>query len=226
MNQPEIAAGALLLRPWRRSDADAVVRAWTDPDILRWGRYGAVVPDRDNVESWIDWNHEQWRLGQRAGFAVCEADGPDLVGSIMLRDFARPGVPPQPGEAGEAGYWTMPERRGRGAAAAALAALSGWAFEPADRGGLGLRRVALRHSVRNPRSCRVATKAGFTCEGTMRESFRYADGDWHDEHLHARLWSDPTVAPERAAAVPSQNEARPQSAEQDETRSSQSAEQG
>jgi RimJ/RimL family protein N-acetyltransferase len=199
MDQPEIAAGPLLLRPWRRSDAGAVVRAWTDPDILRWGRFGAVVPDRDNVEQWIDWNHEQWRLG-RAGFAVCAADGRELIGSIMLHDLGRPAAVGWHGETGETGYWILPERRGRGAAAGALAALSGWAFEPPGLGGLGLRRIELRHSVRNPRSCRVAVKAGFTCEGTLRESFRYADGDWHDEHMHARLSSDPPVGPEQRAA--------------------------
>jgi RimJ/RimL family protein N-acetyltransferase len=197
MNQPEIAAGSLLLRPWRRSDADAVVAAWADPDIRRWGRYGAVVPERDNVEEWVEWNHEQWRFGLRAGFAVCAADGGELVGSIMLRDFGDGACGLQHGEAG---YWTVPRRRGRGAAPAALTALTAWAFGPAEQGGLGLRRVQLRHSVLNPASCRVAGKAGFACEGTMRESFRYADGNWHDEHLHARLRDDPSPVEGTAAA--------------------------
>jgi ribosomal-protein-alanine N-acetyltransferase len=191
MSQPEIAAGPLLLRAWRRSDADAVVRAWADPEIRRWGRYGAALPDRDTIDQWIEWNHEQWQFGLRAGFAVCTADGDELVGSIMLRDFGR--VPGRPGECAETGYWIVPERRGRGAATTALGALAAWGFEPAAEGGLGLRRIELRHSLRNPASCRVARKAGFACEGTLRESFRYADGDWHDEHLHARLWTDPAT---------------------------------
>jgi RimJ/RimL family protein N-acetyltransferase len=201
MNQPEIAAGPLLLRSWRRSDADAVVRAWTDPEIRRWGRFGAAVPERDSVEQWIDWNHEQWQFGLRAGFAVCTADGQELVGSVMLRDFARSAVPGRTGETGETGYWIVPGRRGRGAASAALAALSAWGFEPVEQGGLGLRRIELRHSVRNAASCRVAAKAGYRCEGTMRESFRYADGDWHDEHLHARLCGDPPVEAPAEAPV-------------------------
>jgi RimJ/RimL family protein N-acetyltransferase len=203
MNQPEIAAGPLLLRAWRRSDADAVVRAWTDPEILRWGRFGAAVPDRDNVEQWIEWNHEQWQYGLRAGFAVCTADGEKLVGSIMLRDFARSAVPGRSGDCGETGYWVVPELRGHGAAPIALRALTAWAFSGLEQGGLGLRRIELKHSVRNPASCRVAGKAGFAREGTTRESFRYADGDWHDEHLHARLWSDPEPgAAEVAQAAP------------------------
>lgn len=31
---------------------------------------------------------------------------------------------------------------------------------------------------------------GFLLEGTLRESYRYADGRFHDEHLHARLATD------------------------------------
>lgn len=187
MNQPEIPAGSLLLRPWRGSDGPAVVRAWTDPEIARWGRYGAVVPVAENVDQWIGWNSEQWQFGLRAGFAVCAADGGELVGSIMLRDFGNAAG----GRHAETGYWILPEHRGRGAASAALAALTTWAFASADAGGLGLRRIELRHSVRNEGSCAVARRAGYAREGTLRESFRYADGDWHNEHLHARLSTDP-----------------------------------
>ncbi len=190
MQQPELTARDVLLRPWRHTDADAVVRAWTDPEILRWIRYGALVPTRDNVGQWIDWNLDQWSFGLRAGFAVCSVDDGGLVGSVMLRDFGRAAAAGQREDSGETGYWIVPERRGRGLAAQALDALGRWAFSPADEGGLGLRRIQLSHSVANHASCRVAVKAGFRQEGTMRESFRYADGDWHDEHLHARLSSD------------------------------------
>ena len=197
MNQPEITARDVLLRPWRHTDAAEVVRAWSDPEILRWIRYGALVPTLENVDQWVDWNHDQWSFGLRAGFAICAADGSadggGLVGSVMLRDFGRAAAAGQLGDSGEAGYWIVPARRGRGLAAQALDALSRWAFTPADEGGLALRRIQLTHSVANPASCRVAQKAGFRHEGTMRESFRYGDGAWHDEHLHARLFSDPAI---------------------------------
>jgi RimJ/RimL family protein N-acetyltransferase len=206
MNQPEIDAGDLLLRPWRYGDGAAVARAWTDPGILRWGRYGAVVPGPGNVGRWVDWNHDQWHFGQRAGFAVCAAGGDgsggELAGSIMLRGYGGAAADiGLRGDTGEAGYWVVPGWRGRGVATLALGALSGWAFSPTEEGGLGLRRIELRHSVANPASCRVATKAGYTHEGTLRGSTRYADGDWHDEHLHARLFSDPRVELGRLASA-------------------------
>lgn len=183
MDQPEITAGDWLLRPWRRSDAEWLVGAWADPEILRWSRYGAVAPNRANIEQWLDWNQDQWHFGLRVGYAVCPADDAEPAGSIMARDWNR-------SDSAETGYWVVPAWRGRGAAPAALNAISEWSFTPRDQGGLGLHRVALRHSVRNAASCRVAEKAGFQYEGTMRESQHYADGDWHDEHLHARLTRD------------------------------------
>ncbi len=55
---------------------------------------------------------------------------------------------------------------------------------------LGLHRVYLYHAVENPGSCGVARAAGFVQEGTLRQSYRYADGAYHDEHLHALLSTD------------------------------------
>jgi hypothetical protein len=37
----------------------------------------------------------------------------------------------------------------------------------------------------------VALKAGYPVEGTLRQSYIYGDGRRYDEHLHARLASDP-----------------------------------
>jgi ribosomal-protein-alanine N-acetyltransferase len=184
---PRLVAGDVMMRAWRPQDAEAVVRAWTDPEIRRWGRYGARIPVRETVGDWLAWNHQQWEYGLRAGFAICRAgaDGDELLGSIMLGGFASTAA-----SVGEAGYWIVERWRGRGVAPRALEALSGWAFAAQDEGGLGVQRIEVRHSVRNAGSCRVAEKAGFGYEVTMRESFQYADGAWHDEHLHARLPGD------------------------------------
>ena len=103
------------LQTVRRSDAQDVVRAWADPEISRWGRYGAVVPQRENIGQWLDWNHDQWHFGLRAGFAVCAADGEggenggELVGSIMVKGYTRsPSPAANYGETGEVGYWILP----------------------------------------------------------------------------------------------------------------------
>lgn len=76
--------------------------------------------------------------------------------------------------------------RHRGMASTSLRLATAFAFER-----LGLHRLELFHAVENVGSCRVATKIGFLLEGTARQSYRYGDGRFHDEHLHARLATDP-----------------------------------
>jgi RimJ/RimL family protein N-acetyltransferase len=94
----------------------------------------------------------------------------------------------------ELGYRVVPAERGRGVATAALDAAARWAFDEHD-----LRRLELFHAAVNVASCTVAERAGFRQEGHLRESYRYGDGTWYDEHLHARLRSDPApgAPPER-----------------------------
>ncbi len=59
---------------------------------------------------------------------------------------------------------------------------------------LDLRRLYLHHAVDNPGSCPVARSARFVHEGTLRESFRYADGTYRDEHIRGLLAVDVTAA--------------------------------
>ncbi|GAA1274526.1 hypothetical protein GCM10009665_72490 [Kitasatospora nipponensis] len=82
-------------------------------------------------------------------------------------------------------YWLLPSARGTGIVVEAVRRLSEWGLE-----GLGLHRMSLCHSVANPASCRVAEKAGYLLEGTMRSAVLHADG-WHDVHLHALVQGDP-----------------------------------
>jgi hypothetical protein len=65
-----------------------------------------------------------------------------------------------------------------------------WAVAAVCQQAFGLQRVQFFHSLANPASCAVARVGGFALEGTLRQSFRYADGLRHDEHLHARLADD------------------------------------
>jgi RimJ/RimL family protein N-acetyltransferase len=79
------------------------------------------------------------------------------------------------------GYWVVSAARGRGIAPRALVTVTDWAIQK-----LGLHRLELEHSTRNPASCRVAEKAGYSLESTKRSQGLHADG-WHDMHLHVRL---------------------------------------
>ncbi|MFD0517687.1 GNAT family N-acetyltransferase [Paractinoplanes durhamensis] len=66
--------------------------------------------------------------------------------------------------AGQIGYWLDPAARGRGVATAAVLMLCGWGF-----GRLGLDLIEWRAEVGNIASRRVAEKAGFRLEATLRQ---------------------------------------------------------
>ncbi|SCF23966.1 Protein N-acetyltransferase, RimJ/RimL family [Micromonospora matsumotoense] len=170
----EITAPGLLLRPWRAADAPAVLAALVDPDIVRWNGQG--VADLAQAAAWIARRADR-SDGSHVSLAVTgDADGA-LLGAVSVHQI-------RDGNAA-VGYWTAAPSRGRGVAGRALAALTGWAFARLD-----LHRIELWHAVDNPASCRVAARAGYRLEGTLRESHRYGDGRRHDEHLHARLTTD------------------------------------
>ena len=120
-----------------------------------------------------------WTSGTSAAWLICTPDQHDLQGLVALHSISE-----FQGTA-EIGYWVAAPARGRGLAAAAVGAAATWAMRT-----VGLRRVELLHAVPNTASCRVAERAGFTLEGTQRQSFVYGDDLVYDEHRHARLSSD------------------------------------
>lgn len=177
LEQPVLAlSSGLELRPWRASDADSLVTAGQDPAIRQWNLL--VVASAAEAGKRIERMHERWQNEQSAIWAIAHPDGGQAVGLIGLGDIDLAG-----GSA-EILYWVLPAGRGRGVMVEATKRLSQWAFDD-----LGLHRLRLCHSMANPASCRVATKAGFSVEGTMRSALLHEDG-WHDQHLHALVQGD------------------------------------
>jgi len=171
----------LELRPWHPADADALVTAGQDPAIRQWNLFH--VESAEDARKRIARMHERWRAEQCAIWAIARSDGDSdsdgqAIGLIGWNDIDLTG-----GSA-EIVYWILPSARGGGVMVEAVKRLSRWALED-----LGLHRLQLCHSVANPASCRVAAKAGYSLEGTMRGALLHADG-WHDLHLHALVQGD------------------------------------
>lgn len=174
----EIAAGRLQLRPPSVGEAADALAMLLDPDVVRWN----PGPDRLDLEQARAWCRRgaDWSDGGHATFSVLDATTGGLLGNVSLHKIDREQ------QDGEIGYRVAPWARGQGVATAGVAAVSRWAFA-----ALGLVRIEARHAVVNVASCRVAEKAGYPWEGTLRQAFVYGDGVRHDEHLHARLAGDP-----------------------------------
>ena len=175
-SQPVLrGAGGLVLRPWEPADAPVVLEAYQDPAIRRWNlrRFGSLA----EAGAWIVQWDRQWQAERDGCWAVADGDG-TVLGRVALR-----GIRLADGVA-DCTYWVLPAARGRGVATGATVAVARWALHE-----LGLHRLELQHSTANPASCRVAAKAGFAPEGTLRSAMRHPDG-WHDMHLHGLVPGD------------------------------------
>jgi RimJ/RimL family protein N-acetyltransferase len=174
----EIVAGRYQLRPPSSRDVPDMMEMSRDQDIALWNPLASGV-DEETAQAWAE-RFSDWDGGRSALFGVYEAVEGRLLGMVSLHkidlDLS----------AGELGYRVAPWARGRGIATMALGTVTDWGFAT-----LELTRMQLLHAVENVASCRVAEKCGFLHEGTTRSSYRYGDGELHDEHIHGRLAGDP-----------------------------------
>lgn len=174
----EIVAGRYQLRPPSMRDVPDMMAMSRDPDIALWNPMASGA-DEEKARAWAE-RWADWDAGRSALFAVYEAVEGRMLGLVTLHQIDLTA------SSGELGYRVAPWARGRGVATTALGAVTEWAFA-----ALGLTRLQLIHAVGNAASCRVAEKCGFLHEGTTRSSYRYGDGELHDEHVHGRLSGDP-----------------------------------
>jgi RimJ/RimL family protein N-acetyltransferase len=137
---------------------------------------GSDTGDPADLDWWLaDAVHEPRRDGTGLDLMMLAREDDQIVGWIYLTDvdsYAR---------SAQIGYGVRPHARGRGFATEALVAVSRWALTAG-----GLQRVWLSVNTDNLASLRVAQKAGFTQEGTLRRASLEEDG-LHDVAVLALL---------------------------------------
>jgi len=173
-----IVTDRLRLRRPDIADAAGVLDMFVDEETRRWNPSSSVT----DPDSAVDWCRRMadWSSGDHATWSVIDRGTDTFIGVVSIHT-----IDPEQSDA-EVGYRVAPRSRGNGFAAEAVIAASAWAFD-----NLSLVRIELAHAVANPASCAVALRAGYLLEGVLRQSFVYGDGQRYDEHLHARLVTDP-----------------------------------
>ncbi|MDK2889682.1 MAG: hypothetical protein PWR21_314 [Methanoculleus sp.] len=179
-NQPILATGRLLLRPYTLADARAVQRLCGDYAVAATTLLPHPYPD-GLAEAWIASLREGIERGDAAAFAVTLAGEGTLIGGVRLR------IDPAHAR-GELGFWVAKHCWGRGYATEAVRAVIEYGFSV-----LGLHRVHAMHFSRNPASGRVMEKCGMIREGRFREHVRKW-GIYEDVDLWGVL-RDPSVRP-------------------------------
>jgi RimJ/RimL family protein N-acetyltransferase len=173
MNRETITAGWLRLRPFTTADIPWVYEVLLDPVVQRFMQ----VPSPYRLEdaaSHVEHSYiAGWNGGRQAEFVAEDAATATPLGRVGLRRG-------EPGAA-EVGYWVDPRARGRGVATTAVRTVCQWAVTTA-----GIELIEWRCEAANIASRRVAEKAGFLIEATLRKR-RLRDGMRVDECVGSLL---------------------------------------
>jgi RimJ/RimL family protein N-acetyltransferase len=172
--QVRISAKRLDVREYRPEDADLVLAA------VRAGEPLALPPGApsqpEGIAGWLaDGVHAPRRSGIGVNLMMLDRAGNRIVGSISLfhADWEV--------RSAELGYGVRSDEHGKGYATEALVAVSRWALSTG-----GIQRAWLTANTDNIASVRVAEKAGFIREGTLRRAGLEDDG-LHDQALFSLL---------------------------------------
>jgi RimJ/RimL family protein N-acetyltransferase len=177
----ELRGSRVVLRPYRRDDAEHV--------------FAAIDESRDHLRSWVTWvdnnrtvddvrdycirSQASWLLRTELVLGIFDAASGRYLGGIELHD------PDWQLRAFEIGYWLRVSAVGHGYATESTQLLADFALSR-----LQARRFTLRCSARNDASRRVAERAGFTLEGRLRNARLEPDGSISDELLYAIVPED------------------------------------
>lgn len=145
------------LRPWRASDAAALLSAFSDDEIQRfsWPHWRAYT--LADAEDYLSEQERARRAGHEVQWAMVDSASDRLAGCVSLYDVET--------DAGRAcvGYWVASHARRRGLAATSVGVVARWAFT-----ALGTARLQLTCGPDNIASQAVADRCGFTREGLLR----------------------------------------------------------
>ena len=162
----------LILRPFQKSDLEAVMRYYALPEVQRYLDWKAR--DRDEVKTALDAmvnQHGFQRPGDAVILALVRREDKAPIGQTSLR-----WVDATAGQA-ELRFIIAPEQRRQGYAREAVRQMLDLGF---DR--LGLHRIFARCSARNLGSASLLRSLGMRLEAHYREHALF-QGEW-DEELH------------------------------------------
>jgi ribosomal-protein-alanine N-acetyltransferase len=150
----DLSDGVVVIRRLTVADAPAFAQGFVDDPTL-----GVMVgTETDPTAADVEANELAERPGALPALAIGDAtrNGEFLGGTGLYRLDLRH-------RRAEVGFWLLPHARRRGLGSRAVRLLTSWAFDT-----LELDRMELTTTPDNAASRALATKLGFTDEGTMR----------------------------------------------------------
>lgn len=175
---PTLEGARVRLRAPRQSDAAAVFRVYSDPQVLRYWSHGPWT-DTAQADDWIARSATGFAERAFLQWVVASAEDDAVIGSTTLFACRAQHRRCEIGYALAAAYW------GRGYAREALALALAEVF-----GTLQLHRVEADIDPRNLASIRLVEALGFRHEGTLRARY-HVGAEVQDSAIYGLLASDP-----------------------------------
>lgn len=162
------------LRPWQRTDAEAVAEAADNPRIAANLRNAFPSPyTLADAEWFVEDCIARGEERQLSRAIIIEGKAAGSIGVFVKDDVYE--------KSAELGYWLAEACWGRGVMTEAVRQICREAFDRFD-----ILRVFAEPFADNRGSRRVLEKAGFTCEGTMRNGV-FKNGRVHSYCMYALL---------------------------------------
>ena len=192
---PSQAGGApgIRLREWRHTDAERVMEACSDERTQHWLAELPSPYTLEHAHSYLAGRSEEARDGKGLYWCVADPESDVCLGAVAVMDLHD-----ALGTAGEIGYWTHPDARGRGVISEAVRLAVRHAFIASEDGGLGRKRLRLNVADGNTASQHIARANGFVEVGRDRQAEPLGDGTFADLvrfDLLVDEWDRPLPAP-------------------------------
>lgn len=185
---PVLRGSSVVLRPWRDADVPRIVEQCSDPLARRWLPHLPSPYAESEARAWLLAQRTRLAEAQSVGWCIADPVDDRAMGSIDVFGLERQG------NEAEVGYLLHPEGRGRGLMKEAVRLAVRHAVIPAEDGGLGLPRVALRAAEGNLASRGVAASAGFQVIGRQRAIDPQPDGTVDDLICYDLLAAEVSVS--------------------------------
>ncbi|WP_052597957.1 GNAT family N-acetyltransferase [Aureispira sp. CCB-QB1] len=173
----QIKTERLLLRAYQPTDASRVYNFILN-NQEQFQQYFSLLLELDNLEKCTEFIQNQIHAIEdktKLVYGIFDSVQDIYLGQIFLRDIEW--IVPK----GQIGYFIDKNWQGKGIATEALKVFSQHCFDV-----WGLEKLYLRTGLENIASQKVALKAGFELEGTLKSDFRTADNQLIDVYYYGK----------------------------------------
>ena len=177
----ELQGERVLIRPYRESDAQALMDAVSESreHIRPWLGFADAHQTLDESHDWIIQQQAKFLLREDMTLSLWERAGNRMLGGIGLH------IHDWKARSFEIGYWLRVSTTGHGYVTEAVKLLTDYLFTQLDAN-----RVEIRCDARNTASAAVAQRLGFVLEGRLRNQGVDTSGGLRDLLVFALVPDD------------------------------------